>query len=142
MRKSSKRKRTFANRLHRDLFMIVFFAAFLPASVVAVTLYYLIFGITANQFGIPEAIAYNIIPASRKVTTILAFAAPGTILIILLLAHKITHTMVGPFDRIVRELDECVKDKREGHIIVRKGDRFRPLVDKINKLLDKLGLKK
>ena len=124
------------------MFLLIFLAAFLPASVVAVTLYYLIFGITAEQFGIPEAIAYNIIPASRKVTTILAFAAPGTILIILLIAHKITHRIVGPFDRIVRELDECIKGKKKDHIVVRKGDRFRPLVDKINKLLDTVGLKK
>ncbi|NQV04474.1 MAG: hypothetical protein HQ532_03150 [Candidatus Omnitrophica bacterium] len=138
----NKRKRTFANKLHREIFWIVFLAAFLPASVVAICLYYLIFGITAEQFMIPEVIAYNIIPASRKVTTILAVAAPATILIILLIAHKLTHRIVGPFDRIVRELDECVKGKRKSHITVRKGDKFQPLTDKINKLLDTLGLNK
>ena len=117
-------------------------AAFLPASVVAICLYYLIFGITAEQFMIPEVIAYNIIPASRKVTTILAVAAPATILIILLVAHKLTHRIVGPFDRIVRELDECVKGKRKSYLTVRKGDKFQPLVGAINKLLDKIGLNK
>ena len=137
MNKTNKRKRTFANKLHREIFMVIFLAAFLPAGVVAVTLYYLIFGITAEQMGIPEAIAYNIIPASRRVTTILALAAPGTILVILLLAHKITHRIVGPFDRIVRELGECAKGKKKDSIVVRKGDKFKPLVDNINKLLNK-----
>ena len=54
------------------------------------------------------------------------------------IAHKITHRMIGPFDRIVRELDECVKDRRHGPIRLRKHDKFEPLVEQINILLDKL----
>ena len=135
----NQRKKTFANKLHKEIFLIIFLAAFLPAGVVAVCLYYLIFGVTAEQFAIPEVIAYNIIPASRKVTTILAVAGPITILAILLAAHKITHRIVGPFDRIVRELGECAEGKKKSHITVRKGDKFQPLTDKINKLLDKLA---
>ena len=135
--KSNKRKKFFANKLHKEIFFVVFFASILPATIVTVLLYYLIFGIVANQLGIPEAIAYNIIPAARKVTTILAVAVPVSILIILISALKISHRIVGPFDRITRELDENLKGKRKGHIILRKKDKFRPLVDRINKLLIK-----
>jgi len=135
--KSNKRKKFFANKLHKEIFFVVFFASILPATIVTVLLYYLIFGIVANQLGIPEAIAYNIIPAARKVTTILAVAVPVSILIILISALKISHRIVGPFDRITRELDENLKGKRKGHIILRAKDKFRPLVDRINKLLDK-----
>lgn len=124
--------------MHRELFLIVFFAAVLPAGIVTVLLYYLIFGITADEIAIPEAIAYNIIPAARRVVGILLFAVPLSILILLILAHKLTHKIIGPFERIIKELDESIKGKKEDRIVIRKTDKFSPLVDKINKLLDRL----
>ncbi len=138
MNKKNKRRRFFANKMHKDIFTLVFFAALLPALIVMVCLYYLIFNITAEQIAIPEAIAYNLIPAAKRVILILLFLTPISILTILILTKKITHKIIGPFDRIVRELDECIKGKRRGHLIIRKGDKFKPLVDRINKLLDRL----
>ncbi|MFC1666566.1 hypothetical protein ACFL0P_01660 [Candidatus Omnitrophota bacterium] len=138
MNKQSRRKKVFANKMHREIFLLVFLASLLPALIVTVCLYYLIFNITAQQFGIPEAIAYNIIPAARKVILILWLVAPISILTILIFAYKISHRIIGPFDRIVRELDECIDGKKQGHVAIRKADKFRPLVDRINKLLDRL----
>jgi hypothetical protein len=138
MSKTNKRRRFFANKMHKDIFTLVFFAALLPAAIVMVCLYYLIFNITAEQIAIPEAIAYNLIPAAKRVILILLFLTPISILTILILTKKITHKIIGPFDRIVRELDESIKGKRQGHLIIRKGDKFRPLVDRINNLLDRL----
>ena len=89
---------------------------------------------------VPEAIAYNLLPAAKKVLFILAFAVPLSILVILLIAHNITHKIVGPFDRIVRELGERIENRKKGHIHIRVKDKFKPLVDKINQLLDKLSL--
>ena len=136
-KRKNKRKKFFANKMHRDIFLFVFLASLLPAIIVTICLYYLIFSVTASQFAFPEAIAYNIIPAARKVILILLVTAPVSILVILIFAHKITHTIIGPFDRIVKELDECIKGTREEHITIRKTDKFWPLVNRINKLLDK-----
>ena len=124
--------------MHRELFLLVLFAALLPAIITGVSLYYLIFNITADQLGIPEAIASSIIPAAQQVISITAIATPILVLIILILAHKITHKVVGPFDRVIRELDECIEGSKQGHIILRKGDKFLPLVERINALLNKL----
>ena len=63
----NRRKRVFANKMHRDTFLMIFFLSLLPLMLMTVALYYLIFQITAEQFAIPEAIAYNLIPAARKV---------------------------------------------------------------------------
>ena len=139
MTKKNRRIKTFANKMHKEIFLLVFMAAIVPAAIITFSLYYLIFGVTAEQFGIPEAIAYNIIPASRRVLAILLLATPFCIFSLLTLAYKLSHKIIGPFDRIVRELDEYVKGKRHGHMTVRKGDKFQPLVDRINKLLDKQG---
>lgn len=138
MKKKNRRRRFLANKLHKDIFYLVFFAALIPAVIVMVLLYYLIFNITADQFGIPEVIAYNLIPAARRVIIILLYAAPLSILAILMFAYKMTHKIVGPFDRIVRELDECAEGRKKDHIIIRKADKFSSLVKSINKLLDKI----
>ena len=137
MNKKNRRKRFFANKIHLEIFLLVFLAAVLPAAIVAIALYYLIFGVMANQFAIPEIIAYNILPAAEKVVIILLVATPISILILLFLTYKITHKIIGPFDRIIRELDECVNDKRQGPIVIREGDKFQILVEKINDLLNK-----
>ena len=134
----NKRKRIFANRMHRDLFLMILLASLLPTIIVTICLYYLIFSVTASQFAIPEVIAYNLIPAAKKVTIIIFLTAPASILIIMILAHKIAHKIIGPFDRIVRELDEYIGGKKVGHIVIRKNDKFLPLVERINKLLDRL----
>ena len=135
--KNNKRYRTFANKLHREIFLTVLAAALLPCFIVTIALYYLIFNVMSGQLGIPEAIAYNIIPAARKVSLYLILAAPASVFVILILAYKITYRLIGPFDRIVRELDECVKGKKLDHIVIRKKDKFQPLVNNINKLIDK-----
>ncbi len=138
MNKNNRRKKIFANKMHKEILSIVLLAAFLPTIIIAISLYYLIFGVTSAQIGIPEAIAYNIIPAARRVVTISLVATPVVILAILILAYKITHKIIGPFNRIVKELDESIEGKKHGPIIVRTGDKFMPLVARINRLLGKL----
>lgn len=139
MKKNENRRKKiiFANQLHKEVVLLVFLAAIIPAIVVGLCLYYLIFNITASEIGIPEFIAYNIIPAAQKVTFILLVSAPTIILLILIIAHKVSHKIVGPFDRIIRELDETLEGKKKNPIVLRKGDKFLPLVEKINKLLDR-----
>ncbi len=137
MTQNNRRKRFFANKLHRNLFLLVFLAALVPTIIVTFSLYYLIFNVTASQMFFPEAIVYNIIPAAKKVLSILAIALPIFILIILTLAYKTTHAIIGPFDRILRELDKYIEGTRKGYIKLRKKDKLFPLVEKINKLLDK-----
>ena len=136
--RSNHRKRFFANPLHREIFFIVLGAALIPTLVTAAGLFYLIFNITAEQMGIPEAIAYNLVPASNKVLSILSVVTPIVIGALLIVAYKISHKIVGPFDRIVRELDQRLDTKRRDPVApikLRPGDKFQPLIDRINELL-------
>lgn len=134
----NKRRNFFANKLHREIFTLIALASILPTITITIILYYLIFSVTANQIGIPEAIAYNIIPAAKKVTIILLSITPILTLTILLFAYKITHEIIGPFDRIIKELDEYIDGEKQNCIAIRKTDKFSPLVERINKLLDRL----
>ena len=102
MNKPTFRRQFFANQMHREIFWVIFLAVFAPTVITTVSLFYLIFNITAEQIGIPEAIAYNILPAAQRVTVILLITIPLAAVGILALAHKLTHNIVGPFDRSVR----------------------------------------
>jgi len=133
-----RRKFFFANKMHRDLFVIIFCAAVIPTVITAILMYYLIFYITSREIGIPETIAAHLIPAARQVTVILWLMVPSVIAIILYIAHKIAHQILGPFDRIVRELDKFISGTGSGKIILRDNDKFQPLVDRINILLERL----
>ncbi|MFH1777092.1 MAG: hypothetical protein ABH952_06000 [Candidatus Omnitrophota bacterium] len=136
----NKRKKIFANKMHRNIFLLVLMAVSSPTIIVTIVLYYLIFNITASQFAIPESIAYNIIPAARKVIIILLALAPVYISVMLIFVYRITHAIIGPFDRIINELGERLKNGGGQHITIRKNDKFWPLVSLINKLLDKAYL--
>ena len=136
-KRKNKRKKIFTNKMHREIFLLVFLISLLPTVIVAICFYYLIFSVTASQFAFPNIAAHYIIPATKKVILILSIVAPVSILVMLIFIHKITHKIIGPLDRIVRELDECVKGNKKGHIVIRKTDKFWPLVHRINKLLDK-----
>ena len=117
------------------MFLLIFLSSFIPALITAVALFYLIFNITAQEVGFPEAIMSTLMPAAERVVMILALTLPAVFIILLVFAYHITHRMVGPFDRIIRELEETVKGQRKGPIKLRREDTFGPLVHLINKLL-------
>ncbi|MDP8216648.1 MAG: hypothetical protein P9L98_04965 [Candidatus Kaelpia imicola] len=136
----NKRKRFFANKFHRQIFFIIGLAALLPTIIVSIALYYLIFGIIAQEIAIPETIAYHIMPAAKRATLIIFTVAPLIILTILIIARRITHSILGPYDRIIREIDENMEGKNRHQIKLRKHDKFLPLVEKINRLLAKINI--
>jgi len=136
--KRNRRRQFFANKLHRQTFLLFSIAALMPAILASIALYYLIFGVTANEMGFLEAIASNLIPASRKVALILLAVTPIVILVLLVFAYRMTHTMLGPYDRIIKELDDRITGKKSEDISLRKKDKFWPLVNKINRLLHKI----
>ena len=135
---NNRRKRLFANGIHLEIFLLISFASLVPMLITGVSLFYLIFNVTAQQVGFPEAIAATIFPAARKVLMIVCVITPIVIIGILIFAHKATHRIVGPYDRILRELGECLAGTRQGPIVLRKKDKFQPLVDKINLLLERV----
>jgi len=135
--KNNRRKQLFANKLHRETFAMVLLSSVIPLFLVTIALYYIVFQITADEVAIPEVITYTLIPAARKVIMLFLVATPAVILALMAIAYRVTHSLIGPFDRIVRELDERLKNNKKDPITLRKGDKFLPLVERINKLLER-----
>lgn len=121
--------------LQKKLLVLILASSVIPTAIVSVALYYLIFNLLAWQIGIPEAIAYNLIPVLRKINLIIVLSLPVIFLLIWFIALEISHRISGPLYRIEKELDERIAGKAHEHIRLRANDELRALVDKINKIL-------
>jgi hypothetical protein len=138
MEKNKRKKKFMATPIQKKLLILIFASAVIPAGIAVVALYYLIFNLMAWQIGIPEAIAYNLIPVVKKVNLIIFIAIPIALLSIWFVALELSHRIAGPLFRLEKELDERIAGKTSGgEIKLRKKDELRPLVDKINKLINK-----
>jgi len=132
----NKRKARFiGTALQNKTLLIVFVAALVPAAIIALCLYYLIFNMLAWQIGIPEAIAYNLVPVARRVNLIILIALPITLFVIWFVALELSHRIAGPLYRLEKELNERIDGKKSGPIQLREKDELKELADKINKLI-------
>ena len=137
MEKNKRKKKYMGTSFQKKLLLLIFASAVIPTSIVGIALYYLIFNLLAWQIGIPEAIAYNLIPVLRKINLIILISLPVVFLLIWFIALELSHRISGPLFRLERELDERIAGKGQGHIRLRPKDELRVLVDKINKLINK-----
>jgi len=134
--KNNKRKRKYlGTALQNKLLVLIFASAVMPAAIIGVCLYYLIFSLLALQMSIPELIAYNLMPVLHKVNLIIGIALPLVLLLIWLAALELSHRIVGPVFRMERELDERIAGVKSGPIQLRKNDELKALAEKINKLI-------
>lgn len=156
-----KRKRFFANEMHRQIFLPVMWMSALPMVFSGIFIVLLIFNVVGKELNIPEAIIYNCYSTgvevakstvggtssgicviyTKKLLSALAVATPLALILLMVLVYRITHRIVGPFDRLVKELGENISGERKGPIIIRENDKFAPLVEKINELLARSGSK-
>lgn len=133
-----KRKRKFVGSpLQKRVLALVFIAAVIPATVVAACLYYLIFEMLAEQLGIPEIIAFNLLPVLSRVNAVIMIALPVILGLILLWALEVSHRIAGPVMRLEKELDDHINGVQTGPIVLREKDELRSIADKINQLVQK-----
>lgn len=132
----NRRKVKFINSpLQKKLLFFIFMSAIIPSAVVAACLYYLIFNLLAQQIGIPEAIAYNLLPVVQKVNIIIAVALPFSLLIIWRIALELSHRIAGPLFRITKELNEITSGTKRRPIALREKDELHTLAKKINGII-------
>jgi len=137
MKNRKRTKKYLGTRIQKKLLLLVFASAAIPMTVVAISLYYLIFNMLAWQLVIPEAIAFNLMPVLRKVNLLLLISIPLILLIVWIIALELSHRLAGPVYRIERELEEISEGKKSGPLKLRRKDELKPLVDKINKIICK-----
>lgn len=121
--------------IQKKLLFFICIAALVPAGIVAVCLYYLIFNLLAGELAIPEAIAYTLLPVAKRVNLIIFVSLPTVLIVIWLMALEFSNRIAGPLYRIEKELDQRISGEKKGAIKLRRKDEMKDLVDKINKIL-------
>ncbi|MEW6101462.1 MAG: hypothetical protein AB1481_04125 [Candidatus Omnitrophota bacterium] len=135
--KVRRRRKFIGTPLQKKILILVFSAAVIPTTLAVAILYYLIFNLLSWQMAIPEAIAFNLIPVSKKINMILLVALPVVFLLLWVIALELSHRIAGPLFRIERELDERIAGNVKGEIKLRPKDDLKGLAVRINKLLSK-----
>ena len=127
------------SRIQLKYLFLLMVSMIVPLLFVGGCLYYLIFNIMAEQIGIPEYIAINLVPVINKINTLLIIGIPPIILLLLLWGVILSHRFAGPLERIGDELEKISKTgDLKRRIRLRKHDDVKPLADAINKIMDKL----
>lgn len=138
-----RRRKILANRRVQFKYLILLTVSMIIPVLFAIgCLYYMIFTIMAEQLGIPESIAYNLLPVVNKINTILAIGLPPLFLLLIWWGAILSHRFAGPLQRLEKELHKISHTGDYSHRIrLRKNDEVRPVADAINKLLDHMQRK-
>ena len=121
-----KVKSSFQNQL----IWMVFTAVAIPTLIFGGSLYLLIARLSGpNASPSPHEVIVD-------VTRYVAILFPVSMALLLAWVFHGTNKIVGPLDRMMRELDERIRGNKSGPIVLRPGDRLIPLADKINALIE------
>ena len=132
----NKRTRKFVGTaFQKKLLFVIFASAVVPAGLVTVSLYYLIFNLLVWQIGMPEGVGVYLVPALNKINLVILVSLPIVLLLIWIIALEVSHRIAGPIFRIEKELDTRISGDKIGPIKLRRRDEFKILTDKINQLL-------
>lgn len=126
------------SHLQLKLLALILLSILIPLFTVGGCLYYVMFQVMAEQLGIPESIAQNLIPVLHKINFLLLVGLPPVLILIFILAIVLTHRLVGPLERLERDLEKISVGNYSVRLKLRKKDDLKPLADTINKIIDKL----
>ena len=133
----SKRVNFFANKTHKHSFMLVVAAAVLPTLIITLSLYFLIFGVITREGSAPHSISSTAVQVSKHTGIILISALPFIMGALLFVAYRVAHMILGPIDRISKEVQDRHKGHKTDPIKLRSDDKLHDLVRKINNLFEK-----
>jgi len=129
------------SQLQMKFLLLILLCILIPLFAVGGCLYYLIFQILAEQLGIPESIAANLIPVLNKINFLLLVGLPPVLVLIFILAIILTHRLIGPLNRLERDLKRISEGDYSVRLKLRKNDDLRPIADTINTIIDRLERK-
>ena len=116
-------------KLQNQLVWIIFVAMSIPTVVLGGSLYILVARIAGpNADSSPHA-------ALMQIAGYIGLSFPPLTALLLCWAFNRTNKIVGPIERVTRELDDRIAGTTSGPITLRPGDQIIPLVDRINMLL-------
>ena len=118
--------------------ILIIIAMTVPTILVGSCLYYFIFSVMAEQLGIPEAIAMNLMPVLNRINLMLLIGLPPLFILLFIWGLILSHRFAGPIERIEKDLDKILKGDYSIRFKVREKDDIKNAVNKLNKLLERM----
>ena len=134
--KQPVRKPFIVNQFETKILKIVFASAGIPVFIVIGLLYSMFSDLVYTYLN--SGMASHFLD---EFFILSCFLIVGYFICVGLIAYRFSHRLVGAFPRILRELDEVVSGGSRNHIHIRKDDYAHELIERVNKLIDKLPQK-
>ncbi len=131
-----------ANKYQKKVMMLVFWSSLISIVISSITIYLMTFVIIASEMPDKAFITFNVVPAAGKSAVVLVLLMILWLMLIIAIAQRVSNKLVGPIDRLYRELDEIGKLGIKKHIHFRKGDDLTELASKINRIVDRVPAQK
>ncbi|MBF0385310.1 MAG: hypothetical protein HQL27_05510 [Candidatus Omnitrophica bacterium] len=123
------------NKFQKSMIWPILIACFVAAFMTFFCLEYYLASLTNTGIMI---LNYDVTAFEWAIPSLLLGVA-GLLVFIIFWVFYLSNKVVGPFDRITRELDEVIVGQRKGPLTARKGDTmFEELLKRINTLLEKI----
>ena len=117
------------SKFQNQIIWMVFTAMAIPTLIFGGSMYLMIAKLSGpNSVTSPQEVVVD-------VTRYIAIFFPVLVALLLWWAFHGTNKLVGPIDRMIRELDERIQGSKSGPIVLRPGDQLIPLAEKINIVL-------
>lgn len=131
-----KRRRYFVNNTFQYRYIAL---VIVPLIILMAGLYYIMYYSMFTHMLIPEAVAATLLPAMKKVNFVLLATLPVTLFLIIRAALVDSNRVVGPVSRLERELDMILAGNRSVRLNIRANDDLKPIVDRMNRVLDTIN---
>jgi len=117
-------------------------AMLIPTVLSGACLYYIIFKLFSADANLSNTIGADLFPAIMQVNLIVLITFPVIFIIIFLLGISLSHKFAGPLKRLKHDIDAITESGNfNSRLGVRQHDDIKPLVDALNRLMDKVSEK-
>lgn len=137
--KSIKRKRYLVKKDMQFRYMAL---VAVPLIMALGGLYYLMYYAVLSQILIPEGVIAMLLPAMKKVNTVVIITMPVILFVILRIALVYSNRIIGPVPRIMRDIDKVLAGDRSLRLRVRDKDELNYFIKKVNMLLEEISKEK
>ena len=123
------------NRFQKPLINFILFPCTITFAVLFIYIGFLYYDVSAQ---ISSSGFSNPLMIDQKILSIIVILWV-LLFFVLWWAYRVSSQLMGSFERIIKELDECLAGKRKKHIYTRDKDELaRELLKRINTMIDRL----
>ncbi len=128
---------TIKSKLQFKYAVVLLFCMLVPSVFIGICMYYFMFMIVSQGMGARGPIAYNLFPLLQKVNLIMSGGLFFILIVFLMIGVYISQKLIGPVERIKKDLKQIADGDMNHRIRMRKSDDFAFIAESVNKILDR-----